>query len=283
MSTRILALAPIVVGCTPRPVEPPAAPTSGTFTALTYNVQGLPDALTDSDRPTEERMVRISPLLDGYDVVLVQEDFDPAYHALLVSEATHPTAAWFDAIVAPDRVYGSGLASLARVGERVDVFQEHYTTCSGVLDGASDCLASKGFLVLRLSLGGAELDVYDTHHEAGGGPEDLAARSAQVDQVLASMETLSEGRAVLLGGDTNLRWSDPEDVPLLQRYADAGLRDACDEVGCPEPDHIDRFLLRDGPDLALNVSAWGVPPEFVDELGEDLSDHPPISATFRWE
>lgn len=269
----------LLFACT---AEPPP-PQSGSFTALTYNVQGLPDAITEYAIPIEQRMGLISPHLNDYDLVGLQEDFDDTHHGELVADATHPIQERFSAVVDDTRVYGSGLGQLARVGERVDAFTEHYTACAGLLDGASDCLASKGFQVLRLRFGEAELDVYNTHHEAGGGPDDDTARSAQVQQVITSMATRSAGRAVLFMGDTNLAPSDPEDAVALQAYADAGLRDACTEVACAEPDHIDRFLLRDSDALSLSVSGWSREQGFVDDAEAALSDHPPLQVTLAWE
>ena len=267
---------------TPTPTPTPTA-TSGAFTALTYNVQGLPDALSDAERPTPERMERIGPLLGEYDLALLQEDFDPDNHALLTDAAPHPDRSWFDDLYTEERVYGSGLAVLSGVGTLVEIFEEHYTTCNGVFDSSSDCLASKGFQVVRIAIGGAEIDIYNTHHEAGGGEDDEIARAAQVDQVLASMADRSAGRAIVFGGDTNLRFDDPPDAVLLERYLAAGLRDACREVGCAEDDHIDRFMVADSDALRLTVTGWDRPAVFVDEDGADLSDHPPIVATIAWE
>ncbi len=267
--------------------EPPPGgdlfPTEGSLSALTYNVQGLPDVLTDHPRPGLDRMERIAPLLVDYDVVGLQEDFDAANHAALVARADHDLVTWFDDPVDDTRVYGPGLSLLTRAGQVVEVREEHYTTCHGVLDGASDCLASKGFHVVRLDLGGGvELDVLNTHHEAGGGTEDDLARAAQVAQVLAALEGPSAGRAILYMGDFNLRWTDPEDVDELQAYVDAGLRDACDEVACPELDHIDKFFLRDSQDLRLEVVEWRREAHFLDEDGADLSDHPAIAVEVAW-
>lgn len=263
------------------PEPTPELPSEGAFRMLTYNVHGLPDALSNTERPTAERMERISPLLEDYDVVGLQEDFDEVNHALLVGDTTHADERWFADRVDDSRAYGSGLTVLSRVAV-VGYHEEHYTACYGVLDGASDCLASKGFQVVTLDLGGRELDVYNTHHEAGGGPEDDAARAEQVEQVIASMDAYSAGRAVLLLGDMNLGRGDPEDELLLDRYAAAGLRDACVETSCPEPDHIDQFLLRDGPELTVSALDWSREAHLVDEDGADLSDHPGISIGLSW-
>ena len=149
-------------------------------------------------------------------------------------------------------------------------------------DGSSDCLASKGFQATSIKLGGARLDLYNTHHEAGGGAEDNAARTTQVEELLRSVQERSEEHAVLLTGDFNLRLTDPEDVDLLLAYDAAGLPRACDLLDCPEPDHIDHIRLRSGTELELEVLDWSRETRFVTEEGTDLSDHPAIAVTVAW-
>ena len=266
----------VLVGCTGAEPEP----TEGSLLALTYNVQGLPDALSDSPRPTADRMVDIAPLLDAYDVVGLQETFDEDWHALLTAEATHPIRAW-TSDRRDDAVYSAGLGLLSRVGTDVGYDELFYSQCHGTLDGSGDCLATKGLQIQSLQLAdGAVLDVVNTHHEAGGGPEDEAARASQVAEAIAALDP---SHAVLFMGDTNLRPSDPPDAVLLAEYADAGLIDACTAVGCDETDHIDRFFVRSSDALELTVDAWSRPLEFVDADGEDLSDHPPISVQISWQ
>lgn len=256
------------------------APTSGAFDALTYNVHGLPDVITGDDGAA--RMAGIAPLLPGYDLIGLQESFDAEHHASVTSACEHPVQLWSDEKVGTDRAYGSGLGLLADL-ERVDDTAVFYSQCNGIVDASSDCLASKGFQVLRVRLGGGDLDIYNTHHEAGGGEDDDAVRRVQVEEVLEHMETWSVGRAILFMGDTNLRPSDPPDALLLDVYAAAGLRDACTEVDCAEPDHIDRFFLRDGDALSLSAVAWSNEPDFFDANGVPLSDHPAIHVTIGWE
>ena len=171
-----------------------AVPTEGHFSTLTYNVHGLPDELTGDD--TSARMAAIAPLLRDFDVMGLQEDFDATLHASLTSELDHETQLWFDEML-PDRFYGAGLATAARYPHS-EAWTEHYDACYGVLEGASDCLASKGFTVTRLVLGGdVTFDLYNSHLEAGSGDEDNDARASQVAQVLAS---LSGPRCGVRGG-----------------------------------------------------------------------------------
>ena len=273
----------LFVACQSNPPDPVSeVPTEGSLRLLTYNVAGLPDGLSSADGDGIDRMTQIRPLLHDFDVVGLQEDFIEENH-VIVTDTTHDTVKWFDSLNDWGKPFlGSGLSMLSRDLVVVDYFEEHYTACHGVLDGASDCLASKGFQVLRVQVGEHELDLYNTHHEAGGGAEDDAARSTQVDQVIASIAGRSAGRAVLFMGDSNLRWSDPEDADELQRYADIGLIDACDATSCPEGDHIDRFLYRSSEDVALEVTDWWRDTTFVDSAGDDLSDHPAIGVTLSW-
>ena len=258
------------IACTPG--DPP---TSGSFTALTYNVHGLPPEITGDD--TAGRMERIAPLLEPYDLVGLQEDFDDDNHARLAT-TTHPVKVRFSEIL-DDRFYGSGLALFARAAA-LEVDDEHYEDCNGVTDGASDCLASKGFQVVTLALGEHEIDVYNTHMEAGNGDEDDLARAGQVDQLLASMD--AREATVLFLGDTNLNDDDEEDLVEIQRLKDYGLQDSCDLVGCEDPGRIDRFLVLDRGAVRLEGEDWWVAPELVDDDGADLSDHEGIATTWAW-
>ncbi|MGH3517957.1 MAG: endonuclease/exonuclease/phosphatase family protein [Haloechinothrix sp.] len=101
-----LALAGVFLMAIPPAWGRPAADRTGTFTALSYNVAGLPEPLSGSEPGTNSPI--ISPLLNDYDLVLLQEDWvdvlaqhgaRPAgtdgvprtgYHDLVVGAATHP-------------------------------------------------------------------------------------------------------------------------------------------------------------------------------------------------
>jgi endonuclease/exonuclease/phosphatase family metal-dependent hydrolase len=259
-------------------------PSEGELRVLTYNVAGLPDGISSAGAPLLERMPQIATLLEDYDVVGLQEDFDGEGHAALVGDATHSTTQWFDTLVSEERVYGAGLAQLSRT-DVGGYYEEHYELCNGVFDGASDCLASKGFQVLTLSLGGEKLDFYNTHHEAGGGEEDEAARLSQVDQVIAAVAARSSDHAVLYTGDFNLHpedAEDAEDAEPLARYDAAGLARSCDLLDCAEPNHIDQVRLRSSPTLEVWPIEWSRETVFVDGEGADLSDHPAIAITLGW-
>ncbi len=258
-----------------------SAAASGSFSALSYNVYGLPSFIVGGD--TGVRMSQIGPLISVFDVVGVQEDFIDDNHTLLAESCTLSTQTRF-ADMLTDKVYGSGLATFSSL-PLVAHEGKHYSICHGLAGNSSDCFASKGILFNRLTVAeGAELDIYTTHLDAGGSEGDEEARAVQVGEALAFIASHSEGRAVIWLGDFNLRPNDPPDKLQLDKIvAETGMQTACDALSCAEPNHIDRIYFRSGKGLDLTAVQWRNEPHFLDEVGADLSDHPPISAVFAWK
>lgn len=288
---------------------------SGTFELLAYNVAGLPVEISKV-RP-DLNLPLISPLLNDYDVVLTQEDFDwwvPGgaastldfvnYHDRLRADVDHefrsqahpgPEAVGLDPATRPALQLGDGLAVLSRF-ELGEVTRVPWADCFGGIDtsdgGAADCLAMKGFLHTRITLAdGVEVDIYNLHVEAGGTERDQALQGEAVAQLAAYIEENSEGRALIIGGDTNLHTnldhpdgSGGADIELWEGFlADLGLTDACTQLECDRPGEIDKVAYRSGEGVELEATLHDfVEERFVDADGEDLSDHPPLHVTFRW-
>lgn len=286
---------------------------SGSLSVLSYNVAGLPQEISNEN--PSEHLPLISPLLNDYDVVMTQEDFDwwtpllddldfVNYHTRLRADATHefrsgrhpgPEAAGLDPATRPTLNVGDGLGFLSRFAiteaERIA-----WTGCFGGFDtsdgGAADCLAMKGFARTVLTLAdGVEVDVYTLHGEAGGTAEDQGLQVDDYDQLAAYIETHSDGRAVILGGDTNLHIDDhPDgsngaDAAIWEAFLDrTGLTDTCTAaVDCTEAGAIDKIAIRDGGGVALEATSHAFPRQrFRDPAGEDLSDHPPLVVDIAW-
>lgn len=253
----------------------PPGETEGTLSVLTYNVAGLPEPLSGS-MPVEYTPM-ISPLLVAYDLVLVQEDF--AYHEELVAAVDHPYQS-DPKITGEGDPLGDGLNRLSRhpFGDHA---REAWEVCYGQIDNGSDCLTMKGFSVARHELSaGVFVDVYNLHMDAGGSPEDLAAREAQTEQILATIAARSSGMALVVAGDTNMGAS--SEAILQTLLEGAGLRDACRELECGDDTRIDRIMLRDGDDVVLTPAAWRIDESFVTPRGEPLSDHEAVAIELSW-
>lgn len=290
-----------------------SAELTGELTVLSYNVAGLPQEISQ-ENPTEH-LPLISPLLDDYDVVLTQEDFDwwmpllegfdfVNYHERLRADATHehrtapypgPEATGVDVAARPDLQIGDGLGVLSRF-PFADEQRVPWVGCFGGFDtsdgGAADCLAVKGFAVVRMTLAdGVEVDVYTLHAEAGGTEGDQSLQEDDFAQLAAFVDEHSDGRAVILGGDTNLHTesdhpdaSGEADTVIWQRFLDdTGLIDSCVALDCAETDAIDKIAFRSDGGVELEATDHEFPTEqFVDAAGDDLSDHPPLVVGFRW-
>lgn len=247
---------------------------SGSFEILTYNVAGLPQGISSSD--PERYMPQISPLQDAFDLVVVQEDF--WYHDTLVAEVTLPHQSAPMVMDPMEKGIGDGLNRFSQFPFE-PVERVAWYACNGTLDCSSDCLAKKGWSFARTTLGeNTTVDVYNLHMEAGGCPEDLEIRRQSALDLADAIAERSDGRAVIVAGDFNLRATDPEDVePLMLIFEGAGLSDACLVIDCGD-ERIDKVLVRDGNRVALEVQGWRIPPEFVDaEDGAPLSDHLPVA------
>ena len=269
--------------------------TTGEFLALSYNVAGLPEGLSSSH---PERFTQyISPLLNGYDLVVVQESWqtpDPnpfaptrVYHEILAADADHP----YKSIPAeqplgmdprrPEALLADGLNQFSRFPFE-PVIREAWAGCD---NSAADCLAFKGFSVARTTFAdGVTIDVYNLHAEAGGTPHDEQLRDEGITQLLTFMNEYSGGGAVIVGGDFNLHTDEEPDSSQFQRLlAEGGLTDVCASLGCPQPGRIDKFLFRSSDRIEIEATWWRFETDvFVSPEGEALSDHDPLAVRFVW-
>ena len=274
------------------------APTSGEFLALTYNVAGLPEGLSSSMPELYTPM--IGPLLNGYDVVLLQESWqtptpNPAgdsglrvYHELLVEASEHPhksepaAVPWGSDPERPDALLGDGL-NMFSIFPMSETTRVRWPTCVAT---ASDCLALKGFSFTRMELAdGVTVHVYNLHMEAGGSPEDDEARDLGIDTLVEFLAESSDGAAVIVGGDFNLHTDrEPATMQFARLLDEAGLQDACTELDCDRPGSIDKILFRSSAELALRADRLSFETDvFVSTDGQPLSDHDPVAVRFTWQ
>jgi hypothetical protein len=281
-------------------------------------VAGLPVEI--SKEHPDVNIPQISPHLDDYDVVMTQEDFDwwkpggladgldfNQYHERLRADAHHefqteqhpgPEAVGIDIEAdRPDMELGDGLGVISNLPIS-DTVRVPWDSCFGGFDsGASDCLAMKGFLMTRLELAdGVVVDLYDLHGEAGGGDEDQALQVKDFEQLATYITENSKGHAVIVGGDTNLHTDPPgddahedsangEDLEIWNTFLKAtGLTDSCAATDCDDSGRIDKIAFRSDDGIELEATSHEFQTDvFVDDAGEDLSDHQALEVVFSWK
>lgn len=198
--------------------------------------------------------------------------------------------------------FGSGLNTLATL-PYADLERAKWTQCS-LNEG--DCLTPKGWTAVTLSLPGGrgEVDVYNLHMDAGSDDADSSARRANFEQLARAIALRSDakGRAVVVMGDTNSRYTRPHDG-LAAFLNETRLKDTWVEVvrggKAPAPDEqalvcaqpfpttpdcevVDKVLYKSGS-VTLTPSEWKyLGEEFTDAAGKPLSDHTPVFVRFAF-
>lgn len=268
-----------------------SAAEQGTFSVLSYNVAGLPEPLSGS-HPSKNTPL-ISPRLAPYDVVHVQEDFN--YHDKLYAGDDHPYRTKTSGIAG----IGSGLNTLSDLPFETAEFQR--VTWDDCNFNEADCLTPKGFTFMRVRLAeGIYADFYNLHADAGDKEGDRSVRKSNYAQLTEFIKSHSAGNAVVVMGDTNSRYTRTGES-IHEFAADNGLADAwvnlenggtAPPAGSPEPtcdgdldkcESIDKVLFRGSALVTLTATDYrNERAAFLDESGERLSDHDPITVGFGW-
>lgn len=260
------------------------------FSVLSYNVAGLPQALSSSD--PERFMSAISPLLNGHDIVHVQEDF--CYHDSLLLYNTHP----YKTEPMPCVPDGDGLNTFSEYPIS-NVKRIAWTDCT-----AADCFTPKGFSYSQITFpDGKLLDFYNVHCNASSSVDALAARRANIKQLATYITKHSADKPVLLYGDFNCRYSRSGDS--IRAILDLGFKDTWLETtrngAIPEmndnnlkdcdPDRnsftcekVDKIFFRSSDEIEISLLSFKIDdPDFYFEGNDtlDLSDHWPLFADFK--
>jgi hypothetical protein len=272
----IVFCAVLLLSCNPPGVYQKDTP-DNEFTILTYNVAGLPQGISSSNPLTN--MPQIGQKLNLFDIVLVQEDF--SYHYNLRYGDGHPYESVFDSF---HGTVGDGLNSFSYC-KFTDLQRVTWDACYGVFGHANDCLTPKGFMFARYEISsGVYVDIYDLHMDAGSSAGDNEARIVGVEQLIDKINTSSAGQAVIICGDFNMSYNDPEDnINLTRLISSTGLTDSRIELGNTD-ERIDKILYRSSGEVSLTPVVYKVESDtFLDSKGRQLSDHEAVSVLFRWE
>lgn len=263
----------------------------GAFTLMTYNVQGLTRL---GGQPTDANCAAIGKLINGYDFVGVQEDFNFDY-------------ALRGNVALPYKTYTSGITP---IGDGLNYFSRFplynveripWDAAHGVLDDGSDELTPKGILFATVEFApGVYIDVYNAHTDGYEDEESLAARRSNLSQLAALINERSTDRAVIVMGDLNARFCRAYDRLYELLAGPCGLTDAwvklenggvypTDDAGLGfqdwwgKWDSLDRVLYRNGGGVELEA----VTHEYVfhrnPETGASYSDHAATIVTLQYE
>lgn len=294
-----------VVSCTAPTSSVPgasrAATTSsgGSFSVLSYNIDGLPSAIQSLSGDTTGNPELYTPVIgtkvSAFDIVNVQEDFNS--HAALYAADTHA----YRTATSGGAGVGSGLNTLSVFPFSDDIDRVTWNTRNSS-DGNN--LTPKGFTWLRLRVAeGVYLDVYNLHTCAGTSTSSLAARVDNLAQLVSYINTNSVGNAVLVFGDTNTRYTRTGDtvrsllgaldgdpwVTLVRNGTppalgtDALVWESTDVLTDLGYEFVDKIFYRGNAYISLVPTSYEVPDAaFRYTDGSMLADHRPIVTRFQY-
>ncbi|MCR4789905.1 MAG: endonuclease/exonuclease/phosphatase family protein [Treponemataceae bacterium] len=261
------------------------------MTFISANVAGLPALLSSSDPDTNTP--KMGPYLSNFDLVSVQEDF--AYHDELIANMTQPYMTEHSGNVP----LGDGMNIMSNYPiyetQRID-WDESY----GFITNGADQMTPKGFVYTSIEVAdGYFLDVYDLHTDADCDDGSMEARASNLRQIAEYINNRSAGKAVVVIGDTNCRYTRDQIaenlldstemtdvwVELIRggvapEYGADALIDT-ENRNSANNEVVDKIFYRSGKNIELTPNFYALLEDFVDEDGNQLSDHYPITATFE--
>ena len=217
-----LPAAPVVEPEEPeQPSEPETPAVAGTFTAATYNVDGLPKKISfftiNGDGPGSDGTKNISKKIasDNWDFVGFSEDF--AYH----TELTSALSGWAfgkyrgnissKALTSTIDTDGLGFAARNATCSFSNENIVKFTSSSGGLTSGANTCIKKGFRHYVMTLAdGTQIDVIITHMNtySSSGSGHIKAQHAQLKQIAQYVNGLkANNRPIIIMGDTNCRYT----------------------------------------------------------------------------
>lgn len=294
LATVLLAITLIGSGLIKSNVPVTKANSNNTFNVLTYNVAGLPGIISSSDPAANTAL--ISPILNNFDLVSVQEDF--AYHDELVAQVNHSYLTEHSGNVP----FGDGMNFLSRF-PLYETSRYTWVDRHGLISDGADQLTPKGILYSSMELEpGYFVDIYNLHTDAGSDEESYAARRSNMIQLATLINQRSVGKAVIVLGDTNSRYTREQDNFETAVLEACGLTDPwidlmrggdvpvdgdalmdSDNRNSASNEVVDKIWYRSGRNVELEAISYALLDSmFTKSDGSQLSDHYPITTTFSY-
>lgn len=294
---------------------------TGTFTAVTLNVDGLPKKILfvdlNADGPGEDGTKAISQKMAtyGWDLIGVSEDFN--YHTELMSGLTDYSCGTYGGKVSGLSNSTDGLNllwknSVTVSGESRIKWNDNYASGTFGTGNGADTMITKGYRFYQATMAeGVVVDVYILHMDADSDPEDIAARESQLQQLAAAIKASDNKNPILVMGDTNSRYT-RENLKTLfidsinedsrftiedawiekiyngtyPQYGDDAMV-AVDKGGTyeyPQAEIVDKVFYINNTDSEVTLAAnnYQIATDFVDSNGSALADHWPVVVEFSY-
>ncbi|MGO1522050.1 MAG: endonuclease/exonuclease/phosphatase family protein [Sphingobacterium sp.] len=264
----------------------------GRIAVLTYNVAGLPQAISAAKMPRRLSITEIGDKISAFDIVNVQEDFN--YNEALYSLNQHP----YRTDTKGKIPIGDGLNTLSKF-PILSYHRVPWRHCSG-----PDCWTVKGFSVSRVQLSERIIvDVYNVHANSSDKARAAKARRENLRQLANYILDHSAGHPLLVMGDFNAHYAYKRDN-LHEFLLHTGLTDgwvtfrqkgvypevvpkfvAQDMLRLDnDVESLDKIFFRDSQEVQFVPVDYQVEiDQFTDGRDNPLSDHLAVSMRLDWK
>lgn len=284
----------------------------GTFTAATYNVDGLPEKVLsiftlNGDGPGSAGTTTISEKVNatGWDFVAFQENF--SYNTELQSKMTnytfgkHREFSILNALGTAD-TDGQNFATRNESCKFTSETMVEFVAKEGGLTNGANTSIKKGIrhYVVEFT-SGLVIDVLTTHMNTADNDAQIAAQNDQLTEVANYINSIrSNNRPIIFMGDMNTRYTRNDYETYFWNVLDSGLR--CDDpwveyqwnnyypvlgsdsimtgdYGMQKGEIVDKIICINNPDASVRISADTY---LHDEAFGDVADHKPVVVKFSF-
>ena len=201
-----------------------------TFTACALNIDGLPQTMAgvtvNGDGPGSAGTQAIGEYIvkNGIDIVGCSEDFNYNGDLVVGLGGNYKMGLWrgridisaIGSVIGTDTIDTDGLMFLLRNtnnkdGQSMSFFGESWTKWNkseGGIDKGANTLVKKGYRFYTVNLGnGVKIDVYVLHMNTAENAKQIEVQDEQLTQLAKAVAANTNGRPILIIGDTNCRYT----------------------------------------------------------------------------
>ena len=163
--------------------------------------------------------------------------------------------------------YPSGLMiGIKKDIDLIEYDEKFFSVCNGYLFNGSDCLASKGFIYLKVDYKGSKINIINTHLDSGSSTKDKITRSIQLQELRDYINYNKLDEPLIMCGDFNIDLFKDEDENIKNFIYDLKLNFV---------EWSEKYFLKNKIDYIFYSGFKNIKAEAEDVL-YNLSDHPPM-------
>lgn len=267
------------------------------FSLLTWNIFMIPAPINFSKQHKRIPLIIESILANSNDIIILQEVFDQSIVEILSQSLKkhYPYSARLNKNEKFYQLLPSGLFVFSKFPLNV-LDEVTFDECNHV-----DCFASKGFLLLEVTLDATrKIQLGSTHLQAHGEPKNITTRYSQLLQIKKSIDKFhSPTTPLFLTGDFNIQFNSTEFLNLKKLLAlDQVMIDTTQPVttspvnncyttpgSSDEPAHWIDYIFLNNHNVKVNLSEIKVRNflGFIENKQCTLSDHFAVQGIITYE